>query len=96
MITYAANVLTTSSCVIHGFADVVRNQRRARSDGAGAAARTHSKHCEPTAAWIRHSGQAGRPHRVQRRPVSRSGWWKQVAAVLGRSVVSGSLTLTLA
>ena len=56
---------------------------------AARAAFTHSKHWEPTDAWIRQSGHAGRPQRVHARPVSRSGWWKQVvvslAMAFGRS-----------
>ncbi|CAM5330763.1 hypothetical protein SHIRM173S_09653 [Streptomyces hirsutus] len=36
--------------------------------------RTHSGHWKPTEALIMHSGQIGRSQRVQRMPVSRSGW----------------------
>ncbi|MGY1803210.1 hypothetical protein ACI78T_08005 [Blastococcus sp. SYSU D00922] len=35
--------------------------------------RTHSGHWKPTEAGIMHSGQMGRPHRVQEMPVGRSG-----------------------
>ncbi|GAA1878762.1 hypothetical protein GCM10009773_04070 [Williamsia serinedens] len=35
--------------------------------------RTQSTQCWPTAAGVRHSGHAGRPHRVQASPVGRSG-----------------------
>ena len=45
---------------------------RARWAAGGRAARTHSKQWEPTVASRRQSGQAGRPHRVQARPVGRS------------------------
>ena len=44
----------------------------ARSRVGGRAALMHSQHCDPTAAWCRHSEHAGRPQRVQCRPVSRS------------------------
>ena len=46
---------------------------RARWAAGGRAARMHSKQWEPTGASRRQSGQAGRPHRVQARPVGRSG-----------------------
>jgi hypothetical protein len=36
-------------------------------------ARTHSGHWNPTEAGIMHSGQIGRPQRVQEMPVARSG-----------------------
>jgi hypothetical protein len=36
-------------------------------------ARTHSGHWNPTEAGTMHSGQIGRPQRVQEMPVARSG-----------------------
>ena len=45
---------------------------RMRTVPFGRSARMHSKHCDPTAAWVRQSGHAGRPQRVHARPVSRS------------------------
>ena len=48
-------------------------QRRMASLGGGSASRTHSTQCEPDAAWTRQSVQAGRPQRVQARPVARGG-----------------------
>ena len=41
---------------------------------------THSTHCWPTAADLRQSGQAGRPHLTHETYVSRSGCLKQVGA----------------
>ena len=62
-----------------------RTARRACSDRGGCPAFRHSQQCAPTAASCRHSQHAGRPQRVQRRPVSRSVWKKHVV----RSSVGG-------
>ena len=54
--------------------------------GAGTDARpsaTQCRHWKPTLAGVRQSGQAGRPQRVQRRPVARSGCQAQVAIGAG-------------
>jgi hypothetical protein len=47
--------------------------RRMASRGGGCASLMQSTHCEPTDADTRQSLQAGRPHRVQARPVARMG-----------------------
>jgi hypothetical protein len=62
--------------------DVPRSRRRTRSVRGGAASFTHCQQCEPTEASRRQSGHAGRPQRVQWRPVSRSLWWKQVSMIV--------------
>jgi hypothetical protein len=46
-------------------------RRGARTDACPC--RTHSGHWKPTEAGIMHSGQIGRPQRVQEMPVGRSG-----------------------
>ncbi len=48
--------------------------RRMASRAGGWASRTQSWHWEPTLACTRQSAQAGRPQRVQVRPVARVGW----------------------
>ena len=49
-------------------------QNFARVLMSGLAAFEHSTQWLPTVAWTRQDGQAGLPHRVQRRPATRSGW----------------------
>ena len=73
--TYIAPIATSRSMVADArrrtFATAIRrpgplrNSRRASS--------THSGHWCPTGAGIMHSGQIGRPHRVQWTPVSTFG-----------------------
>ena len=71
--------ISTNTATLSADEHLRRDQRVALRSSGGCArcpwaapARTHSKHCEPTAAWVRQSGHAGRPQRVQARPVSRS------------------------
>ena len=49
-------------------------QRRMDSRVEGRLSRMQSAHWDPTAAGVRQSVQAGRPQRVQARPVAREGW----------------------
>lgn len=59
----------------------------------GRPARMHSQQWAPTGASWRHSVQAGRPHLVQDRPVSRSRWWKQYFVSMGGRYGSAAVTL---
>jgi hypothetical protein len=65
-----ATLMATMALVTTGPAPATR--WRARWAAGGRSARMHSKQWEPTGASRRQSGQAGRPHRVQARPVGRS------------------------
>ena len=74
--TYIAPMATSRAIVADAcrrtFATAIRRPGPLRNSRR--ASLTHSGHWCPTGAGIMHSGQIGRPHRVQCTPVSTFGW----------------------